>query len=242
MKKEDLRKMILEELEKIESSETLDEGILDRIKARVAGLKGQLASTASGAAGKALGSLGASTAASELQQASQSRAAGAQKDTVEALMRSHALKIVKSTEALRNAFTDLNADLDTIGGNNPNMVRNIIALKKETIVPMQKLVDFLASGGKMKEAPAPVQPPAAIEAPKPSAPAVSHSEPKPAAKPEPKVEKPEREAKVPSAPKKPIPKEEKPEPKPSKPEPKEDEAPPPRRRASARASNPNRFF
>lgn len=230
MKKDHLRKIIIEELEKIEPSTSLDEGILDRIKARVAGLKGHLASKASGVAGKALGSLGADTVASELQKASQTRAVGAQKETVEALMRSHALKIVRATAALKEAFSDLNADLDTIGGKDPDMVRNIIALKKETIVPMQKLVNFLASGGKAIQQSATVAPaviaPAKAGTEPASTPAVTHFEPRPSAKPEPKVEKPER------TPKKSLPKED----KPVKPEPKEEEAPQ-RRRASARASS-----
>lgn len=188
MKKEDFRKIILEEIEKLEAGDSLDEGFLDRLKAQVAGLKGNLGSAASGLAGKALGSLGAQGAAAELQQASAERAQAAKDTMTTSLLRSHSAEIVRATVGLQKAFDSLNHDIKKIGIVNPELAKQIAGLRTDTVKSMNGLISFLRSGGQSVKTNAtkvePVSAPVTAPAQKPE----PRKEPEVAAEPEIKQE------------------------------------------------------
>lgn len=151
MDKKTFHKLIIEEIEKLEASESIDEGLLDRLKAHAAGLKNKLGAMASGAAGKALNTLGASGAAGELEQASKDRKAAAKQDSIKSLMKSHALQIAKSSKSLKDAIDSLNDDLEIIGLNSPSIARELKSLRDESITGITGLITYLNTGGQQNK-------------------------------------------------------------------------------------------
>jgi hypothetical protein len=78
----------LKEIIKEEIDAAVEEGLLDRLKARAASAKGKAASAASKLGAKAAGALGASSAAAELERAAAARKGAAQDREVEVLRNS----------------------------------------------------------------------------------------------------------------------------------------------------------
>jgi hypothetical protein len=78
----------LKEIIKEEIDAAVEEGLLDRLKARAASAKGKAASAASKLGAKAAGALGASSAAAELERAAAARKGAAQDKEVEVLRNS----------------------------------------------------------------------------------------------------------------------------------------------------------
>ena len=78
----------LKEIIKEEIDAAVEEGLLDRLKARAASAKGKAASAASKLGAKAAGALGAPSAAAELERAAAARKGAAQDKEVEVLRNS----------------------------------------------------------------------------------------------------------------------------------------------------------
>ena len=87
---EQLNRLIQEEID-----QAIEEGWMDRLKARSKGAGSRLKGAASGLGAKAAGALGAETAAGEMAAAQAAKQAGAAGEEAKSLMRSHHKKIEK---------------------------------------------------------------------------------------------------------------------------------------------------
>tara|TARA_Y100000034_G_C6885559_1_gene406580 strand:- start:1410 stop:1850 length:441 start_codon:yes stop_codon:yes gene_type:complete len=113
-----LNQIIQEEID-----QAIEEGWLDRLKARGKGVKSRLKGAASGLGAKAAGALGAETAAGELTKKAAERKATGATEEAKSLMRSHHKKVDRIVGNMINDAKKLNLLAD------PEMKKALSAAK-----------------------------------------------------------------------------------------------------------------
>ena len=105
----------LKEIIKEEIDAAVEEGLLDRLKARAASAKGKAASVASKLGAKAAGALGAPEAAAELERAAAKRKGAAQDKEVAVLKKSLGKRIKKVQDRFQKELQAALADAMRLG-------------------------------------------------------------------------------------------------------------------------------
>jgi|DEB0MinimDraft_6_1074348.scaffolds.fasta_scaffold112299_1 hypothetical protein len=141
-----LKKIIFEELELMVESGELDEGFLDRLKARTAGLGDKLKAGASSVGSKAASALGADTVASQMADKSKQRTSDSKNKAIMSLRKNHAVKLKKIQQALQKSMQEALKDGRAVGLS-PKEVQMIIFKDLQDInASLMKAIKRMASG------------------------------------------------------------------------------------------------
>jgi cell division septum initiation protein DivIVA len=121
--KKQLEEIVKEEVELFLKENEIDEGFLDRLKAKKAGLGSRLKSKARGALSKGLEKVGAPIAAGELASGSEDDIAQARAEEATALMNSHSKRVSKVVSKMIQDAEKLDLTKE------PQMVKALSAVK-----------------------------------------------------------------------------------------------------------------
>ena len=138
---ERLKKIIKEEIDA-----AVEEGLLDRLKARAASAKGKAASAASKLGAKAAGALGAPEAAAELDRAAASRKSAAQDKEVVVLRKSLGKRIKKVQARFQKELQAALIDAVKLGLDDNKAQQIVYGDLNKVNVSLKQAVETLAGG------------------------------------------------------------------------------------------------
>jgi hypothetical protein len=144
-----LKQIISEEIQLMVESGEIDEGILDRLKARAAGAGDKLKSGASRLGAKAASALGADQAASDMSTAANIRATDAKTKQAMSIAKSYVPKAEKLAKVVQVFKSKLEKDLKKLNLDQQGL-QNAMEVLDDAIATLQtltKLPDIVAKTG-----------------------------------------------------------------------------------------------
>ena len=144
-----LKQIISEEIQLMVESGEIDEGILDRLKARAAGAGDKLKSGASRLGAKAASALGADRAAADMSTAADIRATDAKTKQAMSMAKSYAPKAEKLAKVVQVFKSKLEKDLKKLNLDQQGLQKAMVQLDDAiaTLQALTKLPEIVAKGG-----------------------------------------------------------------------------------------------